>query len=84
MVILSFSAHKGRFDLSPGGEGGNFTSLHLTSFHFILFYYINTNEIPGELSSENIISSHVKITCYLFSHNNNNNNNNNIYIAQIP
>ena len=31
----------------------------------ILFYYINTNEIPGELSRENLISSHVKITCYL-------------------
>ena len=30
-----------------------------------LFYYINTNKIPGELSSENLISSHVKITCYL-------------------
>ena len=29
------------------------------------FYYINTNEIPGELSRENLISSHVKITCYL-------------------
>ena len=29
------------------------------------FYYINTNEIPGELSRENMISSHVKITCYL-------------------
>ena len=28
-------------------------------------YYINTNEIPGELSHENLISSHVKITCYL-------------------
>ena len=28
-------------------------------------YYINTNEIPGELSRENLISSHVKITCYL-------------------
>ena len=28
-------------------------------------YYINTNAIPGELSHENIISSHVKITCYL-------------------
>ena len=23
-------------------------------------YYINTNEIPGELSRENLISSHVK------------------------
>ena len=28
-------------------------------------YYINTNEIPGELSRENLIPSHVKITCYL-------------------
>ena len=31
----------------------------------IYFYYINTNEIPGELSRENKISSYVKITCYL-------------------
>ena len=29
------------------------------------FIYINTNEIPSELSRENLISSHVKITCYL-------------------
>ena len=26
-------------------------------------YYVNTNEIPGELLRENLISSHVKITC---------------------
>ena len=25
-------------------------------------YYINTTEIPGEFSLENLISSHVKIT----------------------
>ena len=31
----------------------------------ITTYYINTNEIPGELSRENLISSHVKITRYL-------------------
>ena len=32
---------------------------------FIKFlYYINTNEIPGELSHENLIFSLVKITCY--------------------
>ena len=31
----------------------------------IFFYYINTSEIPSELSRENFISSHVKITCYL-------------------
>ena len=28
-------------------------------------YYINTNEILGELSRKNLISSLVKITCYL-------------------
>ena len=27
-------------------------------------YYINISEIPGNLSREKIISSHVKITCY--------------------
>ena len=27
------------------------------------FYYINTNEIQGELSRENMISSHVNFTC---------------------
>ena len=26
----------------------------------MILYYINTNEIPGELSQENLISSHVK------------------------
>ena len=31
----------------------------------IQYCYINSNEIPGELSRENMISSHVKITCYL-------------------
>ena len=31
----------------------------------MIFYYINTSEIPSELSRENFISSHVKITCYL-------------------
>ena len=29
------------------------------------FYQINTSEIPSELSRENFISSHVKITRYL-------------------
>ena len=29
------------------------------------FYYINTNEIPGELSHKNTISPLMKITCYL-------------------
>ena len=31
----------------------------------VFVYYINTNEISGELLRENMISSHVKITCYL-------------------
>ena len=29
------------------------------------FHCINTNEIPRELSCENMITSHKKITCYL-------------------
>ena len=33
------------------------------------FYYINTNEISGELSGENLISSHVKILPLLWLHN---------------
>ena len=41
-------------------------------FHFaiiiIVFYYINTNEIPGELSRENMISSHVKRSQLLWLH----------------
>ena len=37
-------------------------------FNFLskmMFYSINTNEIPGELSRENLVSSNVKITYYL-------------------
>ena len=33
------------------------------------FIFINTNEIPGELSRENLISSHVKISPLLWLHN---------------
>ena len=32
-------------------------------------YYININEIPGELSREKLISSHVKISPLLWIHN---------------
>ena len=35
----------------------------------ISLYYINTNEIPDELSWENMISSHVKISLLLWLHN---------------
>ena len=30
----------------------------------IQLYFINTNEIPSELSCKNMISSHAKKTCY--------------------
>ena len=41
-----------------------FNCIELQAMHTLdnPFYYINTNEIPGELSHENLISSHVKIT----------------------
>ena len=35
----------------------------------VSFTYYNTNEIPGELSRENVISSHVKILPLLWLHN---------------
>ena len=28
------------------------------------YYYVNTSEIPGELSCVDMIYSHVKMTCY--------------------
>ena len=34
----------------------------------IQIYYINTNEIPSELSCENLISSRVKISLLLWLH----------------
>ena len=40
-----------------------------TYFFKIAFYYINTNEIPGEISRENMISSHVKISPLPWLHN---------------
>ena len=46
-------------------ENGGFENALVWTGPNISIYYINTNEIPGELSRENMISSHVKITCYL-------------------
>ena len=40
-----------------------------TYFFKIAFYYINTNEIPGEISRENMISSHLKISPLPWLHN---------------
>ena len=34
----------------------------------ITLHYINTNEIPGDRSHENLISSHVKISTLLWLH----------------
>ena len=40
-------------------------NLEISLFQSMKFiYYINSNEIPGELSRGNITSSHVKITSY--------------------
>ena len=39
--------------------------LYIVKYIRKAFYYINPSEIPSELSRENFISSHVKITCYL-------------------
>ena len=57
-------------------QGGIVSSFDLCATHWVIqvisshwswpiVCIINTNEIPGELSRENIISWHVKITCYL-------------------
>ena len=37
----------------------------IKQFFSLVCYILNTNEIPGELLRENIISSHMKITHYL-------------------
>ena len=36
--------------------------------HRIVFFNINTNEIPSELSRENMISSHLKRSLLLWLH----------------
>ena len=47
-------------------ESQDSPKLFVTKSLLILSYYINTDEIPGELLCKNMISSHVKnkITCY--------------------
>ena len=37
-------------------------------FRYIIMEYINTNEIPGELSRENMLSSHVKIWLHKYGY----------------
>ena len=43
--------------------------LHSVSVYNNYFYYVNTNEIPGELSHENLMFSHVKMSPLLWLHN---------------
>ena len=43
-------------------------NVHIIFVFVTSIYFINTNEIPSELSCENLkTSSHVKITCYQFT-----------------
>ena len=58
---------KFQFDPERYTQVGTLLILILTLL-FIYFYSINTNEIPDELSHENLISFHVKITWLLSSH----------------
>ena len=39
------------------------TNPHPGRCTLLLFYYINTTQIPGEFSRENVTSSHVIFTC---------------------
>ena len=45
-----------------------FTVVTSFSVHNTSYYYINTNEIPGELSRESLISSHACENNMLSSH----------------
>ena len=45
-------------------HSSSFNTLSTNTRLIKFYYYINTSEIPGELSRVNMISSHVKITCF--------------------
>ena len=67
LLIMNVDA-RGDSRVDPQTTMTIFVWLHqrLVSFTFKnTVYYINTSEIPSELSRENFISSHVKIICYL-------------------
>ncbi len=55
---LKCNSGKGACDLERVAS----TEIHIITYS--TYYYINISEIPGNLSREKIISSHVKITCY--------------------
>ena len=50
-------------------HSSSFNTLSTNTRLIKFYYYINTSEIPGELSRVNMISSHVKI-CYFTPENN--------------
>ena len=63
---IAYQSSAPTFPVSRRNKPTNFsTSTDLFLPQRKAIYYINTNEIPGELSCENLVSSHVKITCYL-------------------
>ena len=60
-VYLKFSALANELDVYPRSP---IVTCFPALFVGYMFYYINSSEMPGELSSENMISSHVKILTY--------------------
>ena len=63
--IILKKADKGTTSLMRSRENTINKGLALLNERNNCHYYINTNEIPGERLRENLISSHLKITCYL-------------------
>ena len=62
------------YRLFPGVKDISLKVMKIISMKRVLVYnvhihYIKTNKIPGELSRENLISSHVKISPLLWLHN---------------
>ena len=64
-VKENYSDHKS----NPNLQSFNYWLVSYPSAVIRFITYINTNEIPGELPRENLISSHVKISPLLWLHN---------------
>ena len=67
VVFNSRGLNVGQVDLLQSFQREHFWCLSTFRTRNIHIYYINTSEIPSELSRGNFISSHVKITCYISS-----------------
>ena len=65
MVLGPFWSESGYKFAHFGLELGMVFKGTMAVYERTCIYYINTNEILGELSCKNLISSLVKITCYL-------------------